>query len=942
MKWARMVAKKKILGATTLLVVASLITSIISPMVVHADPTTNVVTSAKWINRFYLVDNFGHNYFDQDPYDGNYEYVQQGSNGCPNKIVFQYPGVDTSGGTNGNDGPNLHFFYDDTNYKNNWKAHAEIGTDIAAGSGQTQCTRNDTVIPTSSIDNRRILFYRNQNDQIISIPSGITFSRKGSFVGNSRYFRDDEVSDSSNSCPDMIISHPAQGGDGTFGGNDIPNSSILFAVTKDNSLNSVSESYALDSAPNNITPKTCYSKGDDINKKKGGPYALGSYSDNGNDQFFRSAGLNSGGQTGGGDYSDDAWIIFVGTMDNLPKDASGNPITTPTGNNSDKLNGQTCKGGALGWIICPIVSAIQTTSDFMRDAMQQLLTVNPLPIDSNAPIYQIWNNFRNFANIFFVIVFFIIIFSQATSIGISNYGIKKMLPMAVVAIVASNLSYYFCSVAVDVFNILGVGIYNLIGIANGGSSGTVDISNGAGAIFIGALTAAITAAIATGQIVEIFGLIVTAFLAMLVTFLILVARQGLLVVITDISAFIPIMLIIAGLRSTGKRVLDIYIALLLMYPGAMFIFGGVRLASAILTATASGTNLGTWVSVAALVLQILAGFAVIFLFNGALAARAALGKLSGRLSGATKSFSNRANERARQSGFYQRRDMARNQRRQERQRSATEGYAEAITGGNGSRWARLRARRLQQRAGGMLNAAGQQRAYVSGLGQVEKLESQETKDAQFVMEKSGITSPRDWARLAAGQSVQGANGAVVDGSNVAVQRAAMQRIIQAQDSEQLENMFMDDHVNQEMLHEEVQKNFAGVKAAGAHLVKLDVKRDSQGRALRDTNGNLLTYSQDEMRVQAARALADLSPEKLAGQDSRTLESAMMAMHSGMQLDADPIRDAAIKAKLQAVAQSVIDEPLLFGKAKGNVQEDLRIIVDDSRFGARSRGDPDAP
>src|SRR6185503_3980120 len=101
----------------------------------------------------------------------------------------------------------------------------------------------------------------------------------------------------------------------------------------------------------------------------------------------------NGAPATGGDEEDDAIIIFIGTMDNVPKDASDVPITNPGDpeGDGDKTDQQVCKGGALGWVICPIVSAIQSASDLIKDTMQKLLTVNPLPLGTGQPIYDIWS-----------------------------------------------------------------------------------------------------------------------------------------------------------------------------------------------------------------------------------------------------------------------------------------------------------------------------------------------------------------------------------------------------------------------------------------------------------------------------------------------------------------------------------------------------------------------
>ena len=48
-----------------------------------------------------------------------------------------------------------------------------------------------------------------------------------------------------------------------------------------------------------------------------------------------------------------------------------------------------------------------------------------------------------------------VIYSQLTGIGLSNYGLKKTLPKLIVTAVLANVSFLICSLAVDVSNIIG-------------------------------------------------------------------------------------------------------------------------------------------------------------------------------------------------------------------------------------------------------------------------------------------------------------------------------------------------------------------------------------------------------------------------------------------------------------------------------------------------------
>ncbi len=237
-------------------------------------------------------------------------------------------------------------------------------------------------------------------------------------------------------------------------------------------------------------------------------------------------------------------------------------------------------------------------------------------------------------------------------------------------------------------------------------------------------------------------------------------------------------------------------------------------------------------------------------------------KMMNNLRNGAQGLTQRARDRAQATGFYQRREIARNQRKGERQRSGVESYAGAITygekPGETSIWRRARAARLRQRAGGR-SAEAQNRAYVSGLGQVEKLESQETRDAEFVLKSSGITGPANWATIAEGGTVNGITGA----GNPALQRAAIRKIIAAQDGGGLDRLVQSnsEHLDRSMLVQEMQDHYQDTKAAGAHFVGMT--------SIPDTGFDLPT-----VQNAAVTGLAGLAHTKLATQDDMSAKRAV--------------------------------------------------------------------
>lgn len=142
---------------------------------------------------------------------------------------------------------------------------------------------------------------------------------------------------------------------------------------------------------------------------------------------------------------------------NLTSQTSNTEQNNVTGGEVTK---NVCKSslGALGWVICPIMEKASEAVDWLYGMIQSLLVINPVKAEDGSPIYEIWKYCLGVANVVFVIFLLIVIYSQITGLGITNYGIKKVLPKLIVTAIMVNLSFLICSLAVDVSNIIGNGL----------------------------------------------------------------------------------------------------------------------------------------------------------------------------------------------------------------------------------------------------------------------------------------------------------------------------------------------------------------------------------------------------------------------------------------------------------------------------------------------------
>lgn len=269
--------------------------------------------------------------------------------------------------------------------------------------------------------------------------------------------------------------------------------------------------------------------------------------------------------------------------------SSANPDAGADTDPNDK-DAVTCAVEKIGWIVCPIIEQ----SARMSDNLFQFLADSFLEVDveltsSTSGTKTAWDQAITLANIAFVIAFVIIIISQVTGAGISNYGIKRMLPRLIVAAIAVNVSFWICQGMVDLSNILGHNIMEALkGIAHNvgpsafenNQASKVNEANG----FLGGLTVAVLAAAA---VVWLFlaimgGTIFIVLITCLVIIIILLMRKAFIILLIVVSPFAFVAYLLPNTEKLFSKWLNMFWQLLLVFPIVALLMGGGQLASAII------------------------------------------------------------------------------------------------------------------------------------------------------------------------------------------------------------------------------------------------------------------------------------------------------------------------------------------------------------------------
>jgi len=277
--------------------------------------------------------------------------------------------------------------------------------------------------------------------------------------------------------------------------------------------------------------------------------------------------------------------------------------STDDGTADDKQSYCQENGGFLSWMLCPAIADGAATAGGLLGFITSLTTVHTSIIEQfskqDSSIYKAWSAFRNIANIGFVIMLLVVVFSQVTNIGISNYNIKKILPKLIITAILVNFSYLIMGVLIDLSQIAGNGIGALIrSVAADGMD--ADASTRASAI-ISAIAGSVTGVagglagigVATGAlagpaiILPVVMFIVTTLISVFFGFIMLTIRQAAIIMVVVLA---PLMMVLYALPNTAaitKKYLSIVKSLLMLYPMFIFATSAGALASSIIIGTST-------------------------------------------------------------------------------------------------------------------------------------------------------------------------------------------------------------------------------------------------------------------------------------------------------------------------------------------------------------------
>ena len=252
--------------------------------------------------------------------------------------------------------------------------------------------------------------------------------------------------------------------------------------------------------------------------------------------------------------------------------------------NGTKKDGCKDSLGAIGWLVCPVTGKLAEAVDALYGKIEDFLIVDPVSVEDGSPVYEIWKYCLTVTNIVFIIFLLVVIYSQITGMGISNYGVKKALPKLIVTAVLVNLSFLICSLAVDLSNTIGNATKGLFdGIEQvAAESSTANISMGKA---YGSLVGGTALAVGAGAVLfdpaTIWMLIPVALGAMVsvaVGLFMLALRQAVVVLLIMIAPLALVAYVLPNTEHLFRKWKQLFIRMLTFYPLFALLFGASNLA----------------------------------------------------------------------------------------------------------------------------------------------------------------------------------------------------------------------------------------------------------------------------------------------------------------------------------------------------------------------------
>ncbi|HSX45286.1 MAG TPA: hypothetical protein VLF39_04265 [Candidatus Saccharimonadales bacterium] len=220
----------------------------------------------------------------------------------------------------------------------------------------------------------------------------------------------------------------------------------------------------------------------------------------------------------------------------------------------------------LTWILCPVVELLQGFLNWFDVQIDDMLEVNPNYIDTTKTegkgFYQAWSSIRTIALVLIVIFGLVMIISQAVSVGpFDAYTIRKVLPRLVIATIGIALSWNLMITAINLTGDLGGSIRGILS-APFDNLTLPSLGQGATGIFAAGIGTFLIGTSFLGAV----SLLLTAVLAVLIAFFVLIIRQIVIVLLIILAPIAIACYVLPNTSRVWKLWWESFSKALLMFP----------------------------------------------------------------------------------------------------------------------------------------------------------------------------------------------------------------------------------------------------------------------------------------------------------------------------------------------------------------------------------------
>lgn len=268
--------------------------------------------------------------------------------------------------------------------------------------------------------------------------------------------------------------------------------------------------------------------------------------------------------------------------------------TTPSGEPTPECEIQLFN--PLTWLMCPLITAGVGAVQTLDNAITSQLNFDTKKSDSllneNSPggkaLFNAWASFRYISLGLLLVIGLVMIMSQALSFGVFDaYTIKKILPKMLIGIIGVSVSWYLCKFAIEIANDLGLGVRSLL-YGPFKTLGPAQFNQGVSSL----LTVGAGVAVLGLGVLGILSFIVTALMAVMIAFAILVFRRILIILLVVTAPVAIICWILPNTQRVWKLWWDFFSRALIVFPIISLFIAGGRVVAAVATTTSSNGKAG--------------------------------------------------------------------------------------------------------------------------------------------------------------------------------------------------------------------------------------------------------------------------------------------------------------------------------------------------------------